>query len=459
VCRPHEEDIMGRSELDAWSVARVIAAFGFDAVRGRTGSGTGAAPAHRLAELRLDGVDSDKRTVAKKAMRGIPSGAPPTSSATPFDFAMAALFDWSRNDGQASFEAALDVMRDVVVPLPPEAIEGAMASLLRMTVDAALHGPDGRFLTGFGVQVLALDYVHEAGFRQLSAAPGPDAAGDESLAWAKWLLEQRRIETRQTSRGYEAVLSLALLLLRRRPKPGVSIAQIVRAAQSAWVGGVQRAFLLPEEYPEYGTNAPRSPISPTTGLPEGDGQIERAMVDLIDGMTEESLFSVNQTTIESRLVAEGLRRYRSATSMVALDPLIEAAGADAVEVREYFPTDEDFAGGCLHWLAGVWEGFGPFAEQFRAAALAGVEALLEWVDAVHHEFPVLLMCASFATGDPAFDEVVSFISVVLSRTGNGARGMVGPDEVRRARRGVEAAATGGDWRRAAGLPARKRAVT
>ena len=81
---------MGRTELDPRAVARVIAAYGFEALRGRRGTGSGAAPSHRLAELPLEGLDTDKRTVARKAARGLPPGAPPASTATPFDFAMAA---------------------------------------------------------------------------------------------------------------------------------------------------------------------------------------------------------------------------------------------------------------------------------------------------------------------------------------------------------------------------------
>jgi hypothetical protein len=435
---------MARSALDPNAVARVIAAYGFDALRGRTGSGTGAVPAHRLASLNLDGTPTDKRTVAKQAAAGIPAAAPPAGSATPFDFAMSALFDWSRNGGQASFEAALEIMGEVVVPLDPEEIHGAMASLLRITVQHEFDSPDARFLTGFAVQDLALEYVRARGFRQLTDPE--EATSDEALTWATWLVEQRRQESRQTSAAYETVLSLALLLMRRRPKPGYTVPQIVRAAQSLWIGGVHRAFLEPDEYPEYGRGAPPSPVSEVTGLPLGDGQIEGAMLDLIVGMTEESLFSVNEAGLEGRLLSEGLQRYRTANSIVSLDSLTALSDVDADLARDRYPTDRDFASGCLRWLAGEWEGFATFAVQFRSAAVAAVDALLEWISSVHREFPLLLSSAGFSRGDAAFDEIANFTAVVLARTAHGTTGSVAPDDLRRARRCIEAAAAGEDWR-------------
>jgi len=446
---------MARKAFDPRTVAHVVAAFGFEALRGRAGTGSGAAPAHRLAELRIDGVDDDKRTVARKAVQAVPAGAPPASTATPFDVGLGALFDWSRNGGKESFAAALDIMGDVVVPLAPEEIVGATASLLRMTVQVEFDDPDARFLTGFGVQALALDYVRERDFRKQSRPIDAPDHGDESLAWARWLLEQRRDESRQTTEGYEAVLALALLLLRRRPKPGYTVARIVAAAQSLWIGGMHRAFLLPDEYPEYGPGAPPARKSSATGLPEGDGPIELAMVDLIMGMTEESLFAVNQVNLEGRFVVAGLHRYRSSAGAVDVKGLIEETGADPTLARDHFPTDRALASACLQWLAGEWSGFGTFARQFRHAAVAGVEALLEWVGTVHRNFPALLVSAGFAPGDPAFDEVVAFIAVVLSRTTFGASGAAGPDDARRARSCVEAAASGGRWRDIAGLPPRR----
>ena len=447
---------MPRRALEPRTVARVVAAFGFDALRGRSGTGTGAAPAHRLAELHLDGVDDDKRTVARKAARGIPIGAPPASTATPFDFAFAALFDWSRNGGQDSFEAALDLMAEVVIPLDPAEIIQAFASLMRVTVQTEFEDPEARFLTGFAVEALALDYIREQGFRE--ATGGPPAAGppDESLAWATWLIEQRRQESRQTTQGYEAVFTFGMLLMRRRPRPGYSVGRIVRAVQSLWIGGMHRAFLLPEEYPEYGTDAPLPPVSPATGLPEGSGPIELAMIDLVMGMTEESLFSFKHDSLESRLVVAGLHHYRTSASVVRRETLVAEIGVDETFVRECFPSDGAFASACFQWLAGEWAGFGPFSQLFRTSGIAGVEALLEWVASVHQEFPALLGAASFTRGDPAFDEIVVFVSSVFCLEPIGASGVAGPDEVRRARRSLEAAATGGDWRAAAGLPPRRR---
>lgn len=450
---------MARRALDPRTVARVVAAFGFEALRGRAGTGMGAAPAHRLAELRIDGIDDDKRTVARKAVQAVPASAPSASTATPFDVGFGVLFDWSRNGGKESFAAALDIMGDVVVPLAPEEIVGGMASLLRMTVQVEFDNPDARFLTGFGVQTLALDYVREQDFRRRTLSADSSESGNESLAWATWLLEQRRDESRQTTAGYEAVLGLALLLLRRRPKPGYTVARIVTAAQSLWIGGMHRAFLLPDEYPEYGPGAPPTRISPITGLPEGDGPIELAMVDLIVGMTEESLFAVNQASLESRFVVAGLQRYRSSAGVVDVESLIEETGADPTMTSERFPTDGALAAACLQWLAGEWSGFGAFFHQFRHAATAGVEALLEWLGTVHRDFPALLRSAGFAPGDPAFDEVVAFIAVVLSRATFGASATVSPDDARRARRCVQAAASGEPWRNIAGLPTRHRDCT
>ena len=442
---------MGRTELNPRTVARVIAAYGFEAIRGRSGSGSGAAPSHRLAELHLEGVDSDKRTVARKAVKGLPGGSPPVSTATPFDFAMAALFDWSRNGGQASFEVALNLMGELFVPLEPDELYGAIASLLRLTVQAEFDDPDTRFLTGFSVQTAALDFIRERDFRR-SVEPETGAEEPkESLAWARWLTERRRHEVRQTAEGYEAVLTFGLLLFRRRPKPGYSIAQIVRAAQSLWTGGMHRAFLEPDLYPEYGRGVPSTGTSPTTGLPVGDGQIERAMVDLIVGMTEESLFSVNLSTLESHVITEGLRLYRTADSIVPLESVTEPAEVSFALVREQFPTDKDLASACVRWLAGEWTGFDTFAYQFREAAKAAVVVLLEWVSRVRMDFPILLQSAGFSTGDPAFDEVVVFVSLVLSQRAVGGSAVANPADVKWARRCVEEAANGGDWRKMARL--------
>lgn len=449
---------MPRRDLQPRTVARVVAAFGFDALRGRAGTGAGAAPAHRLAELRLDGVDDDKRTVAKKAVRGIPPGAPNPSTATPFDFAFAALFDWARNGGRDSFEAALQLMADVVVPLEPADIGPAIASMLRLTVQVEFEDPEARFLTGYAVQSLALDYRREREFRRLVDPGDADAGTDESLAWADWLVDRRRQELRETTLGYDAVLTFALLLMRRRPRPGYTVGRIVRAVQSLWIGGMHRAFLLPDEYPEYGRGAPTT-VSAKTGLPAGDGQIESAMLDLIMGMTEDSLFAANQDSLETRLVVAGLRRYRTADAPVPLDATIAETGMDPTSARERFATDSDLASACFRWLAGEWAGFEPFSRLFRASAMAGVEALLEWVASVRHEFPLLMETAGFRRGDPAFDEVVVFVASVLSPGGFGASSAVGPDVARKARRCVEAAAAGSDWRSVAGLPPRRPSAT
>ena len=451
---------MDRTELDPRAVARVIAAYGFEAVRGRSATGSGAAPAHRIADLRLDGVPADKRTVAKKATAGFPADAPAHSTATPFDYAMAAQYDWSRNGGQASFEAALSLMAERFVPLDPEhfvdpaQLSHAIAAILRVTVQSEFDDPDTRLLTVYAIEAMALDYIRSQEFRK-SAEPGDvPPASNEALAWARWLVEQRRTETRQTTQSYEAVLSFCLLMFRRRPKPGYSVPQIVRATQSLWTGGMLRAFLHPEDYPEYGPRRPLPRTDPLSGLPEGNGQIEGAMVDLIIGMTEASLFSFNEATVESRVVIEALHHYRSADAVVSLRAVTAADGVDDEVIREQFPTDHDLASACLRWLAGTWSGFDAFADQFREAAIAGVEALLEWVAGVRRDFPVLLDSAGFAEGDPAFDEVAAFVANVLSRKAHGTSGVPSPDEVKWARRCVEDAANGGDWRKRAKLAAK-----
>ena len=71
------------------------------------------------------------------------------------------------------------------------------------------------------------------------------------------------------------------------------------------------------------------------------------------------------------------------------------------------------------------------------------------------DFPALLGAAGFTRGDPAFDEVVAFVAMVHSRSSVGMNGAVNPDDVRQARRCVEAAVAGDDWRAIAGLPARR----
>jgi hypothetical protein len=447
---------MGRTELDPRAVARVIAAYGFEALRGRRGTGSGAAPSHRLAELPLEGLDTDKRTVARKAARGLPPGAPPASTATPFDFAMAAQYDWSRNGGQASFQAALELIQEVFLPLGPDEYLDAAASLLRLTIQVEFDEPDSPFLTASGVEALALDYLRGRELRRSAGPPAGRAASEESLAWATWLIGQRRQESRQTSEGYEAVLTFLLLVLRRRPRQGYSIPQIVRALQSLWVGGMHRAFLEPELYPEYHRKRPPGEVSAATGLPVGDGQIERGMVDLIVVMTEESLFSVRRDDVERVVVADALDRYRTAEETVRLDTVLRVTGAEADRIRERFPTDGDLASACVRWLAGEWTGFESFAHQFRNAASAGVVILLEWVGDVRAEFPALLAAAGFAPGDPAFDEVVAFVSVVLGGSTIGGSAAPCPADVKRARACVAAAAAGGDWRTPAGIPAPKR---
>ena len=449
---------MGRTELDPRAVARVIAAYGFEALRGRRGTGSGAAPSHRLAELHLDGLDTDKRTVTRKAARGFPAGAPPVSTATPFDFAMAAQYDWSRNGGQASFQAALEIIAEVFLPLGPDEYLDAAASLLRLTVQVEFDGPDSPFLTAWAVQAMALDYVRGKELRRSAGPPGGRAASEESLAWATWLIGQRRQESRQTSEGYEAVLTFLLLLLRRRPRQGYTIPQIVRSLQALWVGGVHRAFLEPESYPEYHRKRPPDEVSASTGLPVGDGQIEHGMVDLIVAMTEESLFSTNRSDVERVVIDDALDRYRTGAETVRLEAVVQATGADADRFRERFPTDEDLASACVRWLAGEWAGFDAFAHQFRNAASAGVVILLEWVGDVRAEFPALLEAAGFAPGDPAFDEVVAFVSVVRGETTIGGSSVPSPAAVKRARACVEVAASGGDWRALAAIPATRRSA-
>jgi len=443
---------MGRTGLDPRAVARVIAAYGFEALRGRKGTGSGAAPSHRLAEIPLDGLDADKRTVARKAARDFPPGAPPASTATPFDFAMAAQYDWSRNGGQASFQAALEIMQEVLPSLDPDEVADTIASLLRLTVQAELDDPESPFLTALGVQAMAVDYVRGRDLRRAAGPPAGRAASEDALAWATWLVERRRIEARQTAEGYEVVLTFGLLVMRRRPRSGYTIPTIIRAAQALWVGGLLRAFLDPELYGEYLGKRPPDEVSPVTGLPVGNGQIERGMVELIVGMTEESLFSTNRNDVWNVMIVDALDRYHTAGSTVRVDEVAAATGADTVLARDRYPTDDDLASDCLRWLAGEWVGFDAFARQFRDAAGAGVVALLKWLSGVRIEFPVLLESAGFGSGDPGFDEVVAFVSVVLARTTIGSSAVPSPDDVKRARACVEAAAAGGDWQSLAALP-------
>jgi hypothetical protein len=443
---------MGRTELDPRAVAQVIAAYGFEALRGRKGAGSGAAPSHRLAELRIDGFDADKRTVARKAARGIPPGAPPASTATPFDFAMAAQYDWSRNGGQASFQAALEIIGTVFPSLGAEEYLDVAASLLRLTVQVEFDEPVGPFLTASGVEAVAIDYIRSQDIRRAAAPREGRDASEESLAWATWLIEQRRQESRRTSEGYEAVLTFLLLVLRRRPRPGYSIAQIIRSVRSQWIGGMHQAFLDPDLYPEYRRRPPTADGSGATGLPPGDGQIERAMIDLIIGMTEESLFAANRNDLESRVIAVALDRYRTARRAVRLDAVTGTAGTDVALVRERFPTDGDLASACVRRLAGEWTGFDAFAHQFRNAASHGVTILLDWVSGVRREYPVLLDAAGFAAGNPAFDEVVAFVAVVLGRTAIGGSATPSPSDVKWARACVEDATLGRDWRTRAGIP-------
>lgn len=172
-------------------------------------------------------------------------------------------------------------------------------------------------------------------------------------------------------------------------------------------------------------------------------------------MTEESLFAVNRSDLESRVIVDALDNYRTAGSAVRLDAVTEATGADMAVVRERFPTDEDLASACLRWLAGEWTGFDVFARQFRNAASGGVVILLDWVSGVRREYPALLDAAGFAAGDPAFDEVVAFVSVVLGQTTAGRSAVPSPADVKRARACVGEAARGGDWRVLARLPGRR----
>jgi len=439
---------MARNELDPRAVERVIAAYGFEALRGSRGSGSGAAPAHRLAELHLEGFDSDKRTVARKAAQGMPAGAPPASTATPFDFAMAAQFDWARNGGQASFEVGLELIAEVFPSLGPEDYVDMTASLMRLTVQVEFDEPVSPFLTAIAVESVALDYVRSQDLRRTAGPESGRAASEEALAWATWLLDQRRREARQTTEGYEAALGLLLLVIRRRPKPGYTLAQIVRAAQAQWIGGMHQAHLDPAAFPEYHRPGP-APAAGWGGLPPGDGQIERAMVDLIMGMTEEGLFAVRVTDLESRLVADALERYRTSPAMVRL----EDVATDLALARERFPTDDSLAAACLGRLAGEWSGFETLANQFRTAAATGAAILLDWVADVRATYPALLGAAGFGTGDRAFDEVVSFVAVVFGRTTEHGGVTPAPADVKWARACVQDAADGRDWRTRPGVPA------
>lgn len=92
-------------------------------------------------------------------------------------------------------------------------------------------------------------------------------------------------------------------------------------------------------------------------------------------------------------------------------------------------------------------GFDSFARRFSGAAMAGVVALLEWASDVRRDFPMLLRAAGFVNGSPAFDEVTTFVSLVIARKTFGWSSAVNPDVVKWARRCVEDAASGGNWRR------------
>ncbi len=446
---------MTKTELDPYLIARVIASRAFGSIRGRRSSGTGAAPAHYLAELSVPGMPSDKRTVSRQVMGGRFPGSPPPSTATSFDYAMAALFDWELNGGKNGFAAGIEAIASILGDFSNEELLKAIASLMRTTVQSEVDQPDRRFLTGFAVQALAIEYVNETEFRRSSTFVASEE--EETLVWARWLLHRRRLEIEQTTDGFAALLSFGLLLLGRRPRAGYSLIEIVRAVQALWTGSLFHYQLDPTLFPEYATSEDRT-ANETTGLPVGNGVIERAMVDLLLAMTEESVFAARTADqTESRVVEEALGAYQTAKHPVEVVEASRQAGASPTALSGRFPSQRDLAQACLASLAGEWDGLYRFADQFRTAAPAGAEALLVWVRTVRTDYPVLLEAAGFVPGDRTFDELVMLIATLLSCQRHGQSGVPSPDTKSRARRCLLAARDGGDWHdQLVGRPSRAR---
>jgi len=434
---------MTKADLDPYLVARVIASRAFAAVRGQRSSGTGAAPAHKLAELRLEGMAGDKRTVARKATRGRFPGSPASSTATPFDYAMAALFDWDINGGKEGFALGVDLVASILGDYSTEEILVAVASLFRTTVQSEIDDPQRRFLTGFAVQAMAIEFVNETEFRRDSGEQDRDES--EALAWAGWLLERRRMEAERTTESFVALLSFGLLLLGRRPRPGYTLVDVVLGTQALWTGSLLQYHLNPTAFPDYRIDRSQE-ADPATGLPQGDGPIERMMVDLMLGMTEGSVFAARiGDATDSDLIAGALSCYRTSRQPVSISEAAQAAGIDSEALRDEFTTPTDLAQACFGYLAGEWDGFYRFAEEFRTAAPSGAEALLVWIQNLSTEYPVLLQVAGFRPGDRAFDELTSLIATMHSRQRHGQSASPSPSASDRARSCLLAAAERRSW--------------
>jgi hypothetical protein len=345
----------------------------------------------------------------------MPLEAPAPSTATPFDYAMTRLYDWDANGGRDGFVAALAVMKSFV-DLDVINVEEAVRLVLRVSIDAA-RDPRDPFLVGFGVQAFIVQLLQttEDEFPVDPTSVGALRHRRQTRAWAKWLHGRRRNEIQATTEGFEVLLSIALLFMRRRAKSGYSTGDIVRSAQALWAGSIFRSLIEPEAYAEY-----QRPLGgadgPLPGVPAASGVIERAMFDLILGMSEPGIFTAPDAGNANAMVESALNQYRRPKSMSSVT--VAAAAVDAGiamnAANECFRTSEDLAKACVRHLGANWSGFLDFARTFNSEAIAAAEAVLLWIETVRDEYPHLLSRARFVVGDPAFEEVAHFIAMAMS---------------------------------------------
>jgi hypothetical protein len=436
----------GDKKLDHQAIALAIGTIGFEALRGPAVGG-GAAPTKLLSSSPDPRLPKSRNTITSRARKGLPKDAPARESATPFDYAMTQLFDWETNGGRDAFIGALGVFRSFA-ELDVMHVEEAMRLILRLSIDAA-HDPKNHFLVGYGVQAFIIQYLQMATSDEVvPRATTPSAAKHrrQTKAWASWLRDRRLKEMQTTTEAFEVLLSIGLLMLRRRPKVGYSVSDIVRSAQALWAGSVFRSLIEPEAYPEYHQGPLDGPDGPVHGFPIAGGAIERAMVDVILAMSEPGIFTRPATRAQAAVIEAALKLYRrpDPKRTVAVPTAARDAGIPSATGLDYFRGAEELARACLQHLGANWVGFIEFARAFRHAALPAAETVLLWVEDIHREYPHLLARAGFVPNDPAFEEIAHFVATAVSPRHLGVSVQDRRAELRRARELLERVTIGGD---------------
>jgi hypothetical protein len=444
VCKPGG---VGRKEWkfspeDLDTIAQVIGSRLFTSIRGAKRGGS--APTTLVARL----LKRDRETIVEASRRADKISGPLPSncgSATPFDRAMAKSYNWSANGGKAGFEAGMQIM-DAFVHLETRDVAVAVRAMLRQTVVDALSD-ENLFLTQLTVQAAAMEHLkHRVGGPYPLDADGVEER-ERTSSWAEWLLSLRREEWKATTNNYVWLLGIALRLLARRPKPGATLHDIVVSMQSLWAGAIFRCYLDPEAISSY--------VDPA-GPPE-EGPIERAMWDLVMGMTEDGVFTPTidwdgtervlvEIALEILHQEEGMPGRTASVDEVVKEAVRRGVTVDLTIARALFADDAALAARCFDYLMGSWESEvkdSDFARSFALAAFPAAEALLIWLSEVRGRYPCLLDAFGFDQSNAAYDELTDFLAIVLSTDPPDAT--LGPSWRRRARKYIDLAATGGAW--------------